>query len=281
MNPLIAYLIPYREDSLERRHNLFCVLQWVLSLPDVTPIVIEQDAYPRLDLGVLGQKVQFLFLYNPGPFNKGWAFNVGVKATNHPLIACGDADVLAPHGWAGAVSALEKTLGAAKPYRHLVDLTPDETQRVRSGAHLWVPERPAHALDRTQKGEMLCFAGGLFVLHRALYLSVAGFDERFSGWGGEDDAMSIRLGASGAVLGGVDGPPALHLWHPRNTPIPGETAYAHNLRTLSEYHVYSDEQRQRLFEIQSSLHGDADKYRPDQHIPSHAFTHSRTRPGPR
>jgi glycosyltransferase involved in cell wall biosynthesis len=57
--------------------------------------------------------------------------------------------------------------------------------------------------------------GGDFGLWRADFERVNGFDERFVGWGQEDDDLGLRLRAAGLRLESVlDLARSLHVWHP-------------------------------------------------------------------
>ena len=57
--------------------------------------------------------------------------------------------------------------------------------------------------------------GGDFGLWRADFERVNGFDERFVGWGQEDDDLGLRLRAAGLRLESVlDLTSSLHVWHP-------------------------------------------------------------------
>jgi len=58
-------------------------------------------------------------------------------------------------------------------------------------------------------------AGGDFGVWRDDFLAVNGFDERFVGWGQEDDDLGLRLRASGIRLESIlDRTRSLHVWHP-------------------------------------------------------------------
>ena len=77
-----SYIITYRAtDDPTRRANLEAVLAWLRLQTLAEVIVVEQDAAPTLgDLGAF-PGLRSLFAYNPGPFNKSWGFNVGVRAS--------------------------------------------------------------------------------------------------------------------------------------------------------------------------------------------------------
>ena len=58
-------------------------------------------------------------------------------------------------------------------------------------------------------------AGGDFGVWRADFERVNGFDERFVGWGQEDDDLGLRLRAAGVRLESIlDRTCSLHVWHP-------------------------------------------------------------------
>jgi hypothetical protein len=260
----LSYLITYRESgSADRRENLLAVLGWLRQWPDIEVVVVEQDAVPRFDAPLEYGGGVARFAYNPGPFNKAWGLNLALGFARGPLLAVGDADVMAPHTLGMAVERC-RSVPAVKPYRTIVDLTPEDTARVRAGEWGLLPERPAHSLpNREGQGEYVVFAGGLFVIQRDWLVRLGGFDERFRGWGGEDDAMTQKLRRAGVQAVQIDGPPALHLWHPRSPEATfGHAHYGDNRRVLDAYQDYSDAEFTRLCEVGRQLMGHLHKYRP-------------------
>jgi len=58
-------------------------------------------------------------------------------------------------------------------------------------------------------------AGGNFAVWQSDFRRVNGFDERFRGWGQEDDDLGLRLRASGVRLESIlHRTSSLHVWHP-------------------------------------------------------------------
>jgi len=65
-------------------------------------------------------------------------------------------------------------------------------------------------------------AGGNFSVYRDDFVRVNGFDERFVGWGQEDDDLGIRLRTAGVRLESIlDRTWTLHVWHPADPSATG------------------------------------------------------------
>jgi hypothetical protein len=260
----LSYLITYRESgSSERRENLFAVLRWLAQWPEIQVVVIEQDRAPQIERELLGAKGGARLAYNPGAFNKAWGLNVAASMASGPLLALADADLIVPRALPEAAERCRPG-HAVKPYRSIVDLTAEESARVRTGEWGFVPSRTSGVpKNREGRGEQVVFAGGLFLIHRDTYLQLGGFDERFVGWGGEDDAMTVKLQRAGVALSEIGDEPALHLWHPRSHESTfGQPSYDANRALLADYATYGDAQFARLCEVQRQTMGNRHKYRP-------------------
>jgi hypothetical protein len=59
-------------------------------------------------------------------------------------------------------------------------------------------------------------------------------DEHFCGWGGEDDAMSIKLQSLSSKVAIANNTLAWHLWHPRDTRYDHDD-YQANKKWLQQY----------------------------------------------
>ena len=46
-------------------------------------VVVEQDETPRLERELAPFADKYVFAYNPGPYNRGWAFNIGAVRRRH------------------------------------------------------------------------------------------------------------------------------------------------------------------------------------------------------
>ena len=258
-------IVTYRgAPGSERRANLDAVLAWLARTPEIEVVVVEQDTHPRLLPPLAHDGARVVFAYNGGPFNKAWGLNVGARASAGGVLLFGDADVIVPGGL-GAAAALCADRGQlVKPYLELVDLGPDESARVRELGPAAAPGRdPAGLRNRDGIGERLVLCGGWFAIRRDAFAALGGFDERFVGWGGEDDAMTLKVELARLTTCELDPGPALHLWHPRSHATTlGHADYASNVALLADYARYDETTLARLFEVGRQTFGHRDKYVP-------------------
>lgn len=260
-----SYILTWRDgEGTQRRDNLFAVLAWLARFPAIEPIVVEQDDAPRLQGELPHPDVSWVFAYNPGPFNKSWGFNVGFRLSRQPWLAFGDADIIVGDALTAALEHLAQGHQIVKPYRRLLDLDARESQRVRAGDFDWQPDAErAAAHGRDAICERIVFAGGVFLITRAVFAALGGWDERFRGWGGEDDAMSYRIERARLATVELDRRVALHLHHERLRATTLEHPhYASNRALLAEYPSLEDAQLVRFSEIQLQVFGNREKYRP-------------------
>ena len=91
-------------------------------------------------------------------------------------------------------------------------------------------------------------------------MELGGMDDRFEGWGGEDDAFSIKVQKLVSRRGAAREAPAWHLWHPR---AKSETPdlYRRNLELLKTYRQLDDEQLEKMCREQYKLLQDFSAYR--------------------
>lgn len=255
-------IVTYRGAAgSDRAANLDAVLRWLAGTPRLEVLVVEQDAHPRLEAPLAHPGARVVFAYNPGPFNKAWGLNVGARHASGGVLLFGDADVVVPGGLEAAALHCASRMQVAKPYRRLVDLSPAQTRDLRAG-RAPAPD-PAAGPGREAGGERLALCGGWFAMRRDAFVAVGGFDERFVGWGGEDDAMTSKVELARLATCELDPGPALHLWHPRSRETTaGHAHYASNVALLGDYARYDEATLARLFEIQRQLGGRRDKYAP-------------------
>lgn len=203
----LTYVIGYRH-RMDRLNNLRKVLEWVSSFSNMDIILVEQDSVPRIDhITIPGRHV---FARNEGPYNRSWAFNIGMRYNRNPIIAFGDSDIIMePSQFAESVNQLNDH-DVVSPYSSVLDLTQEENGY--SFQNLLAISRPGRGEDDHQK---INLCGGLVLFRSESVSRVGGWAENyFVGWGGEDDFQTFKVKKLGLKTKEMPYK-AYHFWHPK------------------------------------------------------------------
>ncbi len=234
--PAASYLLTFSDRDGKRLAPLKAVLAWLAALEDIEIVLVEQDDRPRVDPENLPPGIVYRFAFNDGPFNKSWGLNVAARIARHDLLVTGDADMILPGAALGrALAVCESRFDAVNPYSHLVDLDERQTRSYLDGELALEEAGRDGSRDRKADGEFLCFCGGICVYRREVYFALGGMDERFAGWGGEDDAMSVNLQRCTDRIAVQRDTHAYHLWHPRAPERYTHAQYRRNLALAQAY----------------------------------------------
>jgi len=213
-------VIPFGDDASGGRvRNLLACLHALRdqSAPrrDYTVAVVEASAAPLWQPLIEPVTDVYLFARKPGAFNKSWAVNVGVANSphRHRFQCVLDSDILVDRDFVrrNTDRLAHGDHVAHLPFQWAFNLSEQASSwaikhRVIDGSANVPVEALRGFLKRGSPG------GCLWVTDDA-FRQVAGFDERFEGWGGEDDDVDARLAAVGTFCRYDD--PLLHLHHPR------------------------------------------------------------------
>ena len=258
----VSYIITFRDDQRRRSANLSTVLDWLSWFQDIEVIVVEQDAVSAFQGNKLPPNCKTLFVPYDGAFNKSWGLNLGYRHSVGDVLAFGDSDIIMNREvLASCFDACFRPYDAVNPYDRVVDLTDAESQVMMKGDYDPDVTRRVEDMNRVDTGEFPCFCGGIFLIKRKIYEAIGGFDERFLGWGGEDDAMTHKLLALSNNVKTMPNQRAFHLWHERNpATLYGHAHYQDNLKLIAEYRSYEKADLLRLCERQAKSMGRIDKY---------------------
>lgn len=232
--PELLVVIPFRDDqSGHRLRNLLATLRSLRdqSLPreHYRVTVVECDVAPRRAEVIDRFADTYLFAPKPGKFNRSWAVNTGVEnSPGRPAVVCLlDADVLADRDFMARNAARFRRPGTGGhlPYRNMTCLDPTATNwgirhRLQHGA----PQARPEGL----RGFHLRRPPGCCVWVRAdTFRRVGGMDERYEGWGGEDNDFAYRFDMAAPF--DVYGDWLLHMSHPPASELrdDGELVNAH------------------------------------------------------
>jgi len=183
-----------------------------------------------------------------GPFNRSAAINRAARGRWDVAVIL-DADTVVD------VVSIEKAIARAHETGRLVlpfhmrcmvsKRGTEEILRGRRGS--W--ERLIQA--RQVPSDAYEYISGCQVVPRELWDAIGGFDERFEGWGGEDDAFhaaSIALSGHDARTDRLRGK-AWHLWHERSPDADTRTATWRQAKALSDRYIGAAWDRERMLSL--------------------------------
>jgi len=225
----VNVVIPFRDrEPGGRSRNLLACLRSLadqdLPRDQYRVTVVETDDAPRGADLVAGLADRYLFGCNPGVFSKSWAVNLGLRDGAVPGAEAGltcvlDADILIERTFV-RINAARFAAGhdAHLPYLHMYSLdgpSSDRAIRARLGLGRGPRTSGAATVDPAGlRGLLLRDTPGACLWARTAALCrIGGFDERFEGWGGEDDDVVFRLRENCELV--RFGDQLLHLSHPR------------------------------------------------------------------
>jgi glycosyltransferase involved in cell wall biosynthesis len=210
----LAVIIGIRANraELDRQRNLRLCIERLreqdLASTEFQIILIEQDHAPQLPRGMIEQADGYQFAYNAGPYNRGWAFNIGAKlvrgAADYLLFL--DADVLLQcNCLRRLLELLRGGYAAVRPFNEVTYLDRESTERLAGN---W----PLRTEATDVNGRSFVNPMGLSIAVEAgLYDRMGGYDERFRGWGWEDREFWERLEHNTEIARMADR--ILHLHH--------------------------------------------------------------------
>jgi glycosyltransferase involved in cell wall biosynthesis len=228
-----TFIIGYRHN-IERLNNLRRTLDWINSFTGAEVIVVEQDKHSKISH--LNLKCKHIFIKTSLPYNRSWAFNVGLKNSNSDIIVCGDSDlIMHPDDFIRGLQAISQ-YEMVSPYHSVVDLTPQE-----SG----MPLQQLVQINRPGRGETdnqkINISGGIAIFRKEALSRIGGWSEDFFSWGGEDDFQTIKV--KNFLTWTELQARCFHLYHSRTQP--DTRFYQRNLQILQKASTMSKEDLQK------------------------------------
>lgn len=246
---LFTYIIGYRHSN-ERFNNLKRVLEWLTGFGGIEIIIIEQDKTSKLSSFTL-KGVKHIFTKSNSPYNRSWAFNVGIEYSTTDTICFGDSDlIMDPQDMINSLKELER-YDCVSPYRSVLDLTREESSlqfdRIKS------INRPGRGENDHQK---INLCGGIVIYKKESIEKIGGWCEDFIGWGGEDNFQEIK---TKKFLTSFEMPyKCYHLWHERLNI--DQNLYSKTLELLNKLSSLNDNDLKVYINSNKSKYGMKNKY---------------------
>lgn len=190
----VSILVPYAPAGPVRERSWRWLEQrWRATLPDAEVILGTPDDAP-----------------DPGRFCRAVAINRAAAKASGDVFVIADADTafLAEGVYEAVFLASRRWI---LPYRYV--------RLSEAASDAWLTSEPTASppadWESGVEEEWPANVSGLVVVSRAAFELVGGFDERFTGWGCEDEAFACSLAGLYAAPLRLAGHVAWHLWHPR------------------------------------------------------------------
>lgn len=186
---MISYIFTYRQSTSDRYQNLLTVLKWLnnINIPNLEVVIVEQDSSSKLDIQTsYNFSIRHIFAFNDKLFNRSWGFNVAVKNTTNPILVFADSDmIIHPDHLLHTINLLyTNQYDAVSPFANCYDLSIAESTNIDLNNF-------DYSKDRAIRGGMN-FCSGIVAFTRSSFERIRAWDERFEGWGGEDDIQFLK-----------------------------------------------------------------------------------------
>ena len=204
----VSILIGHR--GLERLSHLLSTISYFAGQEGVSLecIVIEQDITPRIQ-EYLPKWVRYEFMKSDSSvsgYNRSAAFNRGVRVAKGNVLVLHDNDMIVPKNYcADIIKLMSKGYDAINPKRFVFYLSKHDSTLVTSSFNNISHCKPEYIVQNLE-------AGGSMAITKEGYKRIGGMDERFIGWGGEDNEFWSRCSVLNRWIWGYA--PVIHLWHP-------------------------------------------------------------------
>lgn len=205
----VSILIPFVSDN-GHRENVF---RWVMKF--------YENVLPEVEI-CIGTCESTLF-------SRSQAINNAAAKATKDIFVIADSDLIYdPTILTNSIDLL-KVFSWVVPYFTIDYLTQESTVKLLGITPTWpLEERVDAATINLEK-----VTGGLCIIPRKNFEIAGGFDNRFEGWGGEDDAFCLAMNTLCGYYKRIHSN-ILHLWHPNNW-SDGNPHYKENLQLYKRY----------------------------------------------
>ncbi|MDP4103750.1 MAG: galactosyltransferase-related protein [Bacillota bacterium] len=183
-----------------------------------------------------------LGIINREDINKSKAINLAAKKATRDIFVIADADVIYdPEIIVESIRLLNNTTWVV-PFTEIYDIDKSGTETLLKTEPRWpidVKNKDCTKANWIYDG----FAGKVLVIPQKNFKAVRGFDERFVGWGGEDDAFSHAVKTLCGNFVNVERE-IYHLWHPK----PTNPNYRANIALYNRY-IHASGNKEEMIKI--------------------------------
>ncbi|MFT3807417.1 galactosyltransferase-related protein [Arenimonas sp.] len=204
-DPVVSIIVGVRgRGRLEQFRSCLASLRAQVGV--ATEIVVVEQSWQREFSDIIPSGVVYVHQQSTSqdmPYNRSWALNGGAMVARGRILVLHDADMVLPERAAEEiVRAIDRGVDAVRLPRLLFYLDAESSAAIQRSREITADARMERVIANNRTP---------VAVTRDAYFAIGGHDERFYGWGAEDDEFMDRLRTrrigEGAML------PVLHLWH--------------------------------------------------------------------
>jgi hypothetical protein len=230
----ITFLTLARIDSMLRLENLMLKIEYLQARFDCKIMVLEADSYNRRYIEKLCPKVDYTFIEDhDNVLHTTKYINMMAKRVQTPFLAISGADIIIPP--LQALDAVERLRSGKYQFTYPYDGRVLETSEILRDR--FVENRDCQYLQRNANKmqllkDALNIKGGAIFANKKSFIEAGMENERFYGWGAEDDELYYRWQNLGYKIYRSPGI-IFHLSHPRGDNS-GYTSTVHKKQAYAE-----------------------------------------------
>lgn len=223
-----TFILGYRHKK-DRLSNLKRTLEWMYTFTECEIILVEQDAYSKIK--EYNFFIKHIFLKSNEPYNRSWAFNVGLKYSTTNIIVFTDSDLIIEDKQIIESIKLLDNYDVISPYSRVIDLNNIQSK---------LPYDKIFKLKKESRGELdnqkINLCGGMVIFNKDSVKMIGGWCEYFTSWGGEDNYQTLKVNKF-LKFKEIEGN-CYHFYHEKQEINP--ILYANNLKLLEKFKSYND-----------------------------------------
>lgn len=192
----LKIVLSFRVDNLHRLRNLLSsilnIYQQKGCQNDIYLVAVCQDSMDEYGHLIRPLVDQYIFFENPRSFNYAKGRNIGVRESPLSDLVCfWDVDMIAPPTMIRSILDSDwKKVGCVIPYDKLLNLDEKSTEKHCKSL---LKSSYSDTYDGFSGQIMYEIYGGIIVVKNSVFQSINGQDERFIGWGDEDNNFYFRV----------------------------------------------------------------------------------------
>jgi GT2 family glycosyltransferase len=226
----ISFLVPFKSDNGYRDK----IFKWILTF--------YEKYFPNAEI-CIGSSIS-------EPFSRSEAINNAALKSTKNIFVIVDSDLIYDPTIIKTSIELLNNNSWVVPYNFINYLSQSSTEHLLTTPPTW-PLRVNLDAPKINYGK-IGVTGGICIIPRKNFQRVRGFDTRFIGWGGEDDAFAFAVNTLCGKYTRLDGQ-IFHLWHPSKQAA-GNPHYHKNVQLYNRYKMYDGSKVDMLNLIRKRYH---------------------------